>query len=175
LSSPVVAQSDCTPGTCSVTFSRSIHTNSWGLTFVNDQFSLNSGSSQISQVTLGIPSSISSKLRFTEAVDSQSNQLRISPPVVRSLPSPLNGDYSLLDISFPSLKSGIYTFNVTTVYSDFLNFNATSSNFSFLFEPFPLTDGSYTVPSATLSVKTGDWPSPKVSSINGTFSGTTFS
>jgi hypothetical protein len=129
----------------------------------------------VSQITLGIPSSLSSKLRFTEAVDSQSNQLRISPPAVKDLPSPLVGYYSVLDIAFPSAKTGTYGFNLTSVYSDLLNFNATSSNFVFTFEPFPLTDGTYNVTSAQLSVKTGDWPSPKTSSVNGTFASATFS
>ena len=174
LPSPVVAQSDCSSSNCTVTVSRTITTNSWGLTFVNDEFSLNSGSSQVSQVRLGIPSSISNRLVFTQAVDSQSSQLRISPPIVKSLSSPLSGTYSSLDIAFPSAKTGTYSFNFTSVYSDLLNFNSTSSNFTFAFEPFPLLDSNYTVTSATVSVKTGDWPSPKVSSVNGTFASATF-
>src|SRR5713101_3228859 len=96
LPSPAVAQTNCTSSSCTVTVDRSISTNNWGVTFVSDQFSLTTGSSPVSQITLGIPSSLSSKLRFTEAVDSQSNQLRISPPVARDLPSPLVGNYSEL-------------------------------------------------------------------------------
>ena len=126
----------------------------------------------MSQIALGIPSALSSKLRFTEAMDSQSNQLRISPPRLLSLPS--GGNYSAIEIAFPSAKTGAYSFNLTSVYSDLLNFNSTSNNFTFAFEPFPLTDGTYTVTSAQLSVKTSDWPSPKVSSVNGTFAGATF-
>jgi hypothetical protein len=80
-----------------------------------------------------------------------------------------------MDIAFPSAKTGTYSFNLTSVYSDLLNFNSTSSNFVFAFEPFPLMDDNYTVTSATLSVKTGDWPSPKVSSVDGTFASATFS
>jgi len=105
-------------------------------------------------------------------MDSQSNQLRISPPRLLSLPS--GGNYSAIEIAFPSAKTGGYSFNLTSVYSDLLNFNSTSNNFTFAFEPFPLTDGTYTVTSAQLSVKTSDWPSPKVSSVNGTFAGATF-
>jgi len=89
-----------------------------------------------------------------------------------SLPS--GGNYSAIDIAFPSAKTGGYSFNLTSVYSDLLNFNSTSSGFTFTFEPFPLTDNTYTVTSAQLSVKTGDWPSPKVSSVNGTFASATF-
>src|SRR3989442_754560 len=174
LPSPAAAQTNCTSNSCTVIVSRSITTNNWGVTFVSDQFSVSTGTSPVSQITLGIPSSLSSKLRFTEAVDSQSNQLRISPPAVKDLPSPLVGNYSVLDIAFPSAKTGAYSFNLTSVYSDLLNFNATSSNFIFTFEPFPLTDGTYNVTSAQLSVKTGDWPSPKTSSVNGTFASATF-
>jgi hypothetical protein len=170
---PATALTDCasTPS-CTVSILRSITTNNWGVTFVSDQFSLTTGSSSVSQITLGIPSFLSSKLRFTQAVDSQSNQLRISPPSVSSLPS--GGNYSVIDIAFPSAKTGAYNFNLTSVYSDLLNFNSTSTNFTFTFEPFPLTDGTYNVTSAQLSVNTGDWPSPKVSSVSGTFASATF-
>src|SRR3989454_1867574 len=173
LPSPAVAQTNCTSSSCTVTVSRSITTNDWGVSFVSDQFILTTGSTPVSQITLGIASSLSSKLRFTEAVDSQSNQLRISPLKLASLRS--GGNYSAMDIAFPSAKTGTYSFNLTSVYSDLLSFNSTSSNFVFAFEPFPLMDDNYTVTSATLSVKTGDWPSPKVSSVNGTFASATFS
>src|SRR5438309_4594051 len=175
LPSPAVAQTNtnCTLSSCTVTVSRSITTNNWGVSFVSDQFSLTTGSSPVSQITLGIASSLSSKLRFTEAVDLQSNQLRISPLKLASLLS--GGNYSAMDIAFPSAKTGTYSFNLTGVYSDLLNFNSTSNNFVFAFEPFPLMDDNYNVTSATLSVKTGDWPSPKVSSVNGTFASATFS
>src|SRR2546428_5374352 len=173
LPSPAVAQTNCTSSSCTVTVSRSITTNDWGVSFVSDQFILTTGSSSVSQVTLGIASSLSSKLRFTEAVDSQSNQLRISPLKLASLRS--GGNYSAIDIAFPSAKTGTYSFNLTSVYSDLLSFNSTSSNFVFAFEPFPLMDDNYIVTSATLSVKTGDWQSPKVSSVIGTFASATFS
>src|SRR2546426_6127272 len=175
LPSPAVAQTNtnCTLSSCTVTVSRSITTNNWGVSFVSDQFSLTTGSSPVSQITLGIASSLSSKLRFTEAVDSQSNQLRISPLKLASLRS--GGNYSAIDIAFPSAKTGTYSFNLTSVYSDLLNFNSTSNNFVFAFEPFPLMDDNYNVTSATLSVKTGDWQSPKVSPVDGTFASATFS
>src|SRR5260370_35527021 len=172
LPGPATAQSTCTSSSCTAIVSRSMVTNNWGVTFVSDQFTLTLGSSPVSQIALGIPSTLGSKLRFTEAVDSQSNQLRISPPSLVSLPS--GGNFSAIDIAFPSAKTGGYSFNLTSVYSDLLNFNSTSSNFTFAFEPFPLTDGTYTVTSAQLSVKTGDWPSPKISSVNGTFASATF-
>jgi len=174
LPSPVLAQTNCTSSSCAVTVSRSVTTNSWGVTFVSDQFSLTIGASPVSEITLGIPSSLASRLRFTQAVDSQANQLRISPPTVRSLPLPLVGNYSELDIAFPSAKTGTYGFNLTSVYSRLLNFNSTSSNYSFEFEPFPLTDGTYNVTSAQLSVKTGDWQSPTTFSVEGTFASATF-
>jgi hypothetical protein len=87
---------------------------------------------------------------------------------------PSGGNYSTIDIAFPSAKTGAYSFNLTSVYSNLLSFNSTSSNFTFAFEPFPLTDGTYNVTSAQLSVKTGDWPSPRVSAVNGTFASATF-
>src|SRR5438477_273063 len=80
LPSPTFAQTNCTLNSCAVTVSRSITTNNWGVTFVSDQFSLTTGASPVSQITLGIPSSLASRLRFTQAVDSQATQLRISPP-----------------------------------------------------------------------------------------------
>src|SRR2546428_1428604 len=174
LPSPALALTSCTSSSCTVTVSRSITTNNWGVTFVSDNFTLTTGTSSVSQITLGVPSALASRLRFTQAVDSQSNQLRISLPTVKSLPLPLVGNYSELDIAFPSAKTGTYGFNLTSVYSDLLSFNSTSSNFSFAFEPFPLTDGTYNVTSAQLSVKTGDWQSPKISSVKGTFASATF-
>ncbi len=173
LPSPAAAQTSCTSSSCTVTVSRSITTNNWGVSFVSDEFILTTGFSPVSQITLGIASSLSSKLRFTEAVDSQSNQLRISPLKLASLRS--GGNYSAMDIAFPSAKTGTYSFNLTSVYSDLLSFNSTSSNFVIAFEPFPLMDDNYNVTSATLSVKTGDWQSPKVSSVDGTFASATFS
>src|SRR5438128_7943300 len=175
LPSPAVAQTNtnCTLSSCTVTVSRSITTNNWGVSFVSDQFSLTTGSSPVSQITLGIASSLSSKLRFTEAVDYQSNQLRISPLKLASLLS--GGNYSAMDIAFPSAKTGTYRLNLTSVYTDLLSFNSTSNNFIFAFEPFPMMDDNYSVTSATLSVKTGDWQSPKVSSVIGTFASATFS
>src|SRR2546422_8249684 len=175
LPSPAVAQTNtnCTLSSCTVTVSRSITTNNWGVSFVSDQFSLTTGSSPVSQITLGIASSMSSKLRFTEAVDYQSNQLRISPLKLASLLS--GGNYSAMDIAFPSAKTGTYSFNLTSVYSDLLNFNSTSNNFVFAFEPFLLMDDIYNVTIATISVKTRDWQSPKVSPVDGTFASATFS
>ena len=173
LPSLVTARTTCTSSTCTAIVNRSIVTNNWGTTFVSDQFTLTLGSSPVSQIALGIPSALSNKLRFTEAVDSQLNQLRISPPS-SPLSLPSGGNYSAIDIAFPSAKTGGYSFNLTSVYSDLLNFNLTASSFTFTFEPFPLTDGTYNVTSAQLSVKTGDWPSPKVSSVNGAFASATF-
>src|SRR5260370_224522 len=119
LPSPVMAQTTCTSSTCNVTVTRSISTNNWGLTTVNDSITLKTGSSPVSQIALGVPSSLTSKLRTTEAVDLQSNQLlRISPLRLASLPS--GGNYSAMDVAFPSAKTGTYTFNVTSVYSDLL-------------------------------------------------------
>src|SRR4029077_17390668 len=172
LPSPVTAQTTCTSSSCTVIVVRSISTNNWGLTIVNDSITLKTGSSPVSQIALGVPSSLTSKLRSTEAVDLQSNQLRISPLRLASLPS--GGNYSTMDVAFQSAKTGTYTFNVTSVYSDLLNTNSTGSSFVFSFEPFPLMDNNYTVTSASLSVKTGDWQSPRVSLINGTFASATF-
>jgi hypothetical protein len=169
----VAGASDCTAGVCKATVTRTIVTNNWGVTFVSDEISLNA-SSPVSHLTLGVPSSLSSNLRFTQAVDSGSTQLRVSAPTTQPLPSPMVGNYSALDIAFPSAKTGTYTFNVTSVYTHLLNINATSNNFLFTFEPFPFTDGSFNVTNAHLSVNTSDWPSPKTTGINGTFASATF-
>src|SRR6267143_1240030 len=91
LPTPVAAQTNCTSSSCTVTVSRSIITNTWGMTLVTDQFSLTTGSSPVSQIALGIPSYLQNRLRFTQAVDLQSNPLRVSPPTVKILRSPLVG------------------------------------------------------------------------------------
>ena len=171
----VAVTSDCSASNCSATVVRTITTNSWGTTFVNDQFTLKTSSSAVSHISLDVPSSLSNKLRFTEAVETPSNkELRVSLPTSHSLPSPMTGGYSALDISFPSSEIGPYMFNVTSVYTGLLAANATSTNFAFTFEPFPFTDGNYTVTSASLTVKTGDWPSPKPTGLNGTFANSAF-
>ncbi len=173
LPSQVVAQTNCSASTCTATVNRTITTNSWGVTFVNDQFSLTTGSAAVSQITLGIPSVISKNLRFTQAVDSQANPLTISLPTVKNLPSPMVGNYSELDIGFPAAEKGSYSFNLTSVYTHLLSLNSTS--FIFTFEPFPLTDGTYNVTSAQFSVKTGDWPTPRTTGINGSLANAAFS
>ncbi|HZD13481.1 MAG TPA: hypothetical protein VE177_08200, partial [Candidatus Binatus sp.] len=142
---------------------------------MSDHITLSAGSSQVSHITLGIPSSLSSNLRLTQAVDSQSNQLKVSPPTSQALPSPMVGSYSVLDIAFPSAKTGTYDFNVTSVYTHLLSLNSTSNNFVFTFEPFLFADQTYNVTNAQLSVKTGDWPAPKIAGgVNGTFTSGAF-
>src|SRR5438309_10803687 len=89
LPSPAVAQTNCTSSSCAVTVSRSITTNNWAGTFGSDQFSLTRGASPLSEITFGIPSSLSSRLRFTQALYSQANQLTIYTPQVRCLHFPL--------------------------------------------------------------------------------------
>ena len=168
----VAGASDCSIGSCKVTISRTVVTNGWGNTFVSDEISLNA-SSPVSHIVLGVPASLSSNLQFTQAVDSASTQLVVSPPTSHPLPSPMVGNYSALDIAFPSPET-LYSLNVTSVYDDLLSVNATANNFIFTFEPFPFVDGSLNVTSAHLSVKTGDWPSPKTTGVNGTFASGTF-
>ena len=171
----VSATVDCSAKICTVMVSRTIVTNNWGVTFVSDEISLNTTTSQVSHITLGVPSSLSNNLRFTQAFDS-SVQLKVSPPTTQSLPSPLIGTYSMLDIAFPSAETGIYKFNLTSVYTGLLGVNATAtaSNFIFTFEPFPFADRTYNVTSAQLSVKTGDWQSPRTTGVNGTFASASF-
>ena len=165
--------SDCTIGSCKVTISRTVVTNGWGTTFVSDEISLNA-SSPVSHIVLGVPSSLSGNLQFTQAVDSASTQLTVSAPTSHPLPPSMVGNYSALDIAFPSPKTGLYSLNVTSVYDDLLSVNATANNFIFTFEPFPFIDGSFNLTSAHLSVSTGDWPSPKTTGVNGTFASATF-
>ena len=172
LPNAVAASGDCTFQTCTVAVNRTIITNNWGVTFVSDVITLNTTSSQVSHFTFGVPASLSNDLRFTQATDSQATQLRVSPPTSKQLPSTMVGNYSMLDVAFPSTKTGIYKFNVTSVYTGLLTVNATS--FAFNFEPFPFTDPTYNVTNAKLSVNTGDWPSPKTSGMNGTFASATY-
>ena len=170
---PVAGANDCESSFCIATFSRTVVTNNWGVTFVSDLITLNTTTSQASHFTFGVPASLSKNLRFTQAVDSKSNQpLRVSLPSNQALPSPFTGNYSALDVAFPSAKMGTYQFNVTSVYTGLLNVNAT--NFGFTFEPFPFTDQSYNVTSAKLSVNTGDWATVKTAGVSGTFASSTF-
>ena len=169
----VSGANDCSVGVCKASVSRTIVTNNWGVTFVSDEISLNA-SSPVSHLALGVPSSLSSNLRLTQAVDSGLTQLRVSAPISLPLPSPMTGNYTTLDIAFPSAKTGSFNFNVTSVYTGLLSVNATSNNFLFSFEPFPFTDGSLNVTSANLSVKTGDWQTPKTTGVNGAFAGAAF-
>src|SRR6266699_704140 len=63
---PAIAATDCQRATCSVSFERTISTNAWGVTTLNDYVNLTS-TVPVTHLTIGIPASVSDDLRFTVA------------------------------------------------------------------------------------------------------------
>ncbi len=167
----VSAQSNCTTSICSATVDSTISTNVWGITVVTEKVILTIAS-PVSHVGLGIPSSLSSQLRTAIATDTQNALLGVSNLGTQTTPS--GTGYTALDVVFPSTQSGPYTFNLTTVYSGLLTYSPTASSFSLNVNPFPVTDGTFNVTRAGVTLKTGDWPSPKISPINQTVLSGTF-
>ena len=67
----------CTPSTCTLTVNRTILTNDWGTTFMNDTVSLNATTS-VTYLDLGVPSSLADKLGFWTALDNQGMTVRVT-------------------------------------------------------------------------------------------------
>ena len=165
---PATAATDCQRATCSASFQRTISTNSWGVTTVNDYVSLNSTLPGVTHLTFGIPASISDDLRLTIAT-AQGVNLQVS----RQNPTP-SQNYTILNVQFPASETK-YTFNVTTVFASLLSFSPGSNSFTFEANPFPLVDGTYNVTSAKVTIQTGDWTNPKIPPpVNQTITGGTF-
>ncbi len=148
------AAGDCQTSTCRASFQRTISTNAWGVTTVNDYVSLNS-SVPVTHLTIGIPASISVDLRYALAT-SQGVNLQVSEQ-----PSTPGQNYTTLNVAFPVGETKI-VFNVTTIFSGLLSYNLGSNNFTFEANPFPLVVGTYNVTSAKVTLQTGDWVSPKI-------------
>ena len=155
---PATAAADCQLTTCTVSFDRTISTNAWGVTTLNDYVSLNS-SVPVTHLTIGIPASVSNDLRFTIAT-AQGVNLQVS----KQSPTP-SQNYTTLNIQFPASETK-FVFNVTTVFAGLLSYNPASSSFTFEANPFPLVDRTYNVTRAKSTLNTGDWTSPRISSIN---------
>jgi hypothetical protein len=165
---PATAAGDCQKSTCSTSFQRTISTNAWGVTTVNDYVSLNSTLPGVTHLAFGIPAGISDDLRFSIAT-AQGVGLQVS----KQDPTP-SQNYTVLNVQFPASETK-YTFNVTTVFASLLSFSPSSNSFTFEANPFPLVDGTYNVTSAKVTLQTGDWTSPKIPPpVNQTITGGTF-
>src|SRR2546428_5337533 len=114
----------CSAAICTISVVRSVSTNDWGTTFVNDTIVLNA-TSTVSSLTLGIPSSISANLRSVTASDNQ-EMLQVLP-----LAQNLTGRYVPYQFTFPSSVSGTYSFKVRGVFSDLITFNTVTSKYTF--------------------------------------------
>src|SRR6266704_3043776 len=98
LPSPAKASSSpCTPTACNVSITRTIATNGWGVTIVTDKVAINDTVS-VSSLTIGIPTSVSSHLRSSQANDT-SGGLQVSSSTA------LNLTYTALTVLFPSAET----------------------------------------------------------------------
>ncbi len=159
------AESPCVSPGCTVTVSRSISTNDWGVTFLNDTVSLNS-TSPVTFLVLGIPLPVADHLQQMVVVDNQGTAIQWSKLTAST------GNYQPFKFSFGT-HTGSYSFTVKGVFSRLLSFSPSPSpgRFSFNLSEFPVVDNSVRVSKAEVNVKTGDWPNPVISGINVSISG----
>ena len=151
---PAGAVVDCQKATCSATFQRTISTNSWGVTTVNDGVNLTS-TVPVTQLKIGIPASVSNNLGIAMATVNGVN-LQVSTQ------SPTSAqNYTRLTVQFPTSETK-FNFNVTTIFTGLLSYSPTSSSFTFKANPFPLVDGTYNVSSAQVTLRTNDWQSVRI-------------
>src|SRR6266700_584520 len=164
LPSPARASSSaCTPATCRVSITRTIATNSWGVTVVTDQISLNDTVS-VSDITLGIPASVAGHLLVFQANDT-SGKLQVSSSTT------LNQTYTALTVLFTSTLTK-YNFTLSTVYGGLLTYSTNAASYSFRVNPFPVIDNTYNATSSTLISNSGGWNSPTISPPNNQTSNT---
>ncbi len=149
---PATAASACTVSACNASITHTIATNSWGVTVVTDTVVLKSTSS-VSQLSIGVPASISKDLRSWQANDTSGANLQVSI-------STSNATFTSLDVLFPSLK-GNYTFTLNTVYWGLLSYNSSPSGYAFRINPFPVIT-NYNAAVNTTFTYTGGWSSPQV-------------
>ena len=152
LPSPARATSQCTTTICKASITRTIATNSWGVTVVTDNVLLNS-SSQVSQLVLGVPTSTSNNLRLSQAVDSSGANLQVA--------SVANQTYTGLTVVFASPQTH-YNFTLTTVYWGLLQYSPGSNGYAFSINPFPVVDRSYNASARSTFTYTGGWSAPKI-------------
>src|SRR6266702_8353254 len=71
------SSSTCTTSVCKASITRTIATNSWGVTVVSDKVVLNS-TFLVSHLTIGVPTSVSNDLRSWQANDTSGAKLQVS-------------------------------------------------------------------------------------------------
>src|SRR5438876_4257779 len=102
------AATDCQPTTCSASLERTISTNAWGVTTLNDYVNLTS-TVPVTHMTIGIPASVSDDLRFivatAQGVDLQESK---EGPTQSQSHTTLNVQFQASVMKF--------VFNVTTVF-----------------------------------------------------------
>src|SRR2546426_4383777 len=138
------ATTDCKKTPCSASFQRTISTNPWGVTSVNDYVNQTS-TFPVTHLTIGIPASVSDDLRLALAT-AQGVNLQIS----KQNPTP-GQNYTTLNIQFPTSETK-FVFNVTTVFAGLLSYGS-SNGFTFEANPFPRIDGTYNVTSAKVTLQ----------------------
>jgi len=159
------AASACTTSTCTVQIVRTITTNDWGTTFVNDSVRVNAAAS-VSSLTLGVPASISANIHLISAEDESGKTIQVSP-----LPTNQTGKYQPYQFAFPSSITGNYNFTVRSVLSDLVSFDSSVSKYTFSFSAFPVADNTSGKLVANVTVLTRDWPTPATTPGNATTSG----
>jgi hypothetical protein len=135
---------------------------------MNDTISLNA-KLPVTYLTVGIPKDVARSLRYWTASTSQGSIMTASPQPVN-----VTGGYIPVRLAVNASRPGNYTFVMKTVFSDLLSFNPGNGKLTFIFSPFPVVDSTVSVARATVSVRTGDWPSPNVTQVQMTRSGSTF-
>ncbi len=137
---------------------------------MNDTISLSlNATSPVTYLTVGIPKDVAQSLRYWTASTSQGSAITASPQADN-----VTGGYTPVRLTVNASQPGSYKFTMKTVFSGLLSFNAGSGKFTFIFSPFPVFDNTVSVSRATVSVRTGDWPSPNVTQVQMTRSGNTF-
>src|SRR6266571_1938042 len=159
------ATSPCSASTCTVQVLRTITTNDWGTTFVNDSVRVNAAAS-VSSLTLGVPASIGANIHLISAEDGSGRTIQVSP-----LPTNQTGKYQPYQFAFPSSITGNYNFTVRSVLSDLVSFDTSVSKYTFSFSAFPVADNTSGNLVANVTVLTRDWPTPATTPGNATTSG----
>src|SRR5260370_33024345 len=159
------AASACSNSTCTVQVVRTITTNDWGTTFVNDSVRVNAAAS-VSSLTLGVPASISANIHLISAEDESGKTIQVSPS-----PTNQTGKYQPYQFAFPSSITGNYNFTVRSVLSDLVSFDSSVSKYTFSFSAFPVADNTSGKLVANVTVLTRDWPTPATTPGNATTSG----
>src|SRR5436189_177699 len=145
----------CAQSACNAIITRTIATNSWGVTVVSDKVVLTS-TSPVSHLTIGVPTSVSKDLRTWQANDTSGTNLLVSI-------SASNATFTSLDVLFPSLE-GNFAFTLNTVYWGLLSYSTSASSYTFNINPFPVIDKTYKAAVNTTFTYTGGWSSPRITS-----------